>query len=113
MHVEQAFGLLVRRWGILWRPLAFSLSESITVLSVTMRLHNYVIDREGISRGDYFDRTGYTEAAFQAWWESATALCTEQSDNIAGQRRDLDVRAIRERLTDELEELGIFHPRTS
>jgi hypothetical protein len=42
MHVEQAFGMLVQRFGILWRKLKFSLPVSTLILqsvSSTQFLH--------------------------------------------------------------------------
>ncbi len=49
IHVEQAFGMLVQRWGILWRPLSHNIVEklSLPIVSVRMRLHNFAIDKEG------------------------------------------------------------------
>jgi DDE superfamily endonuclease len=44
MHVEQAFGMLVQRFGILWRKLMFSLPVSTLVFSTCFRLHNFCIN---------------------------------------------------------------------
>jgi len=43
MHVEQAFGVLVARWGILWTPLQFDLQRSTQIVDVALKLHNYCI----------------------------------------------------------------------
>ena len=47
--VERCFGVLVRRWGILWRPLTFSTLKNLRILEVLCRLHNICMLR----RTDY------------------------------------------------------------
>mmetsp|Transcript_121117 Transcript_121117/g.347969 ORF Transcript_121117/g.347969 Transcript_121117/m.347969 type:complete len:383 (-) Transcript_121117:127-1275(-) len=42
IHIECAFGELVRRWGILWRTLNFDLAKSQRVVQVCMLLHNFI-----------------------------------------------------------------------
>ena len=47
--VECAFGEIDLRWGILWRPLRFSLKNNIKIIDACMRLHNFIVDfREAI-----------------------------------------------------------------
>ena len=43
--IERAFGILVRRWGILWRPIAFNLAKAATIARVCAMLHNVCVDR--------------------------------------------------------------------
>lgn len=57
IFVEQVFGQVVSRWGVLWRPLRFSLSTSTRVIFVCVRLHNFLIERRspeavGLWEGD-------------------------------------------------------------
>ncbi|CAM9724020.1 unnamed protein product, partial [Hapterophycus canaliculatus] len=42
MPIEQAFGIMVRQWGILWRPLSVPLKNTTRVLNAVVRLHNFV-----------------------------------------------------------------------
>ena len=42
--VECAFGEIDLRWGILWRPLQFSLDLNCKVIDACMRLHNFIVD---------------------------------------------------------------------
>ena len=42
--VECAFGEVDLRWGILWKPLRFSLRNNIRIIDVCMRLHNLIVD---------------------------------------------------------------------
>ena len=43
--IECAFGILVRRWGILWRPLEMAFNRRASVISCCMKLHNFCINR--------------------------------------------------------------------
>lgn len=43
--IERAFGILVRRWGILWRPITFRLDKVATIVRVCAMLHNICVDR--------------------------------------------------------------------
>mmetsp|Transcript_9184 Transcript_9184/g.11788 ORF Transcript_9184/g.11788 Transcript_9184/m.11788 type:complete len:412 (+) Transcript_9184:50-1285(+) len=45
MPIECAFGILVRRFGIFWRPLAVRADRRTKVIECCMKLHNYCIDR--------------------------------------------------------------------
>ena len=44
MVVEQAFGMLVNRFGILWSPMRFSLGTCTRIIGVVCKLHNFIID---------------------------------------------------------------------
>ena len=41
--VERAFGIYVRKWGILWKPLEYPLHVNIQIISVCSKLHNITI----------------------------------------------------------------------
>ena len=45
MCVECSFGILVARWGILWKPLKVSLRRAPKIVETCMCLHNVMIDR--------------------------------------------------------------------
>lgn len=42
--IEQSFGILVRRWGVLWRPMECKFNKTPHVAMCCMRLHNFCID---------------------------------------------------------------------
>jgi hypothetical protein len=42
--VECAFGEIDLRWGILWRPLQFSLELNCKVINACMQMHNFIVD---------------------------------------------------------------------
>jgi hypothetical protein len=44
MPIECAFGMLVRRWGVLWRPLECRMDRWASIVTCCMRLHNICID---------------------------------------------------------------------
>ena len=44
MPIECAFGILVRRFGVLWRPLAMRFDRRAAVIGACMNLHNFCID---------------------------------------------------------------------
>ena len=43
-HVEQAFGMLVAKRPIFEAPLRYRVRKSISIVSITMRLHNFCVD---------------------------------------------------------------------
>ena len=44
MPIECAFGMLVRRWGVLWRPLCVRFDRCSALIGACIRLHNFCID---------------------------------------------------------------------
>ncbi|CAM9456867.1 unnamed protein product [Phaeothamnion confervicola] len=44
IRIEQAFGLLVGRWGVLWKPMGCSLPTVIGAVGAVVRLHNFCIN---------------------------------------------------------------------
>lgn len=60
MAIECAFGILVRRWGVMWRPLAVRFDRRAPLVIACMRLHNYCIDRR-IEGGVPEDVNGMSE----------------------------------------------------
>ena len=43
MAIECAFGILVRRWGVLWRPLSQKFDRRAPLVAALMKLHNFCI----------------------------------------------------------------------
>lgn len=41
--IERTFGLLIRRWGILWRPLSVMHKRRVDIIGACIRLHNFLI----------------------------------------------------------------------
>lgn len=55
MHIEQAFGTMKARWGILWKPLRYSL-----VNNVAMCLYNLCVDNADHSAQDLRSEEDYS-----------------------------------------------------
>ena len=47
IHIEQTFGMLVARWGVLWRPLRLSVAKASCVALVCCKLHNFILQNAG------------------------------------------------------------------
>jgi hypothetical protein len=102
--IERAFGILVQRWCIFWRPLRMAMSKWSLVIVTAMKLHNYCMDHSinvqapvnddlqpGDSRDVFLgsDITGFG-------WEN--------------RRRWEEYSSLREQLTAQLLERGITRP---
>ncbi len=111
VHVEQAFGILVERWGILWKPLDFEISSVPRIVSCCMRLHNWCIsnDSQTIRRSMTPAECHQTDRAFTRWWSVATSH-RECDIGSQGRRRDLEVSEIRSQLTQHLKDSSIVRP---
>lgn len=58
IEIECAFGLLCRRWGVMWRPLSGgSIAEATNVIVACCKLHNFCIDRGDVQGPDVSDDT--------------------------------------------------------
>ena len=44
--IENAFGILVHRWGILWRPLRYEPVRASQIILACVHLHNFIVDNE-------------------------------------------------------------------
>lgn len=42
--IERAFGIMTRKWGILWRPLEYGLQMNTLILKTCAKLHNFCIN---------------------------------------------------------------------
>ena len=55
MAIECAFGILIRRWGVLWRKLRQRFNRRAPLIGALMRLHNFCIDERLIDEDDLPD----------------------------------------------------------
>ena len=44
ISIQCTSGEVDMRWGILWKPLGFTLSNNIQVIDKCIRLHNFIVD---------------------------------------------------------------------
>lgn len=110
-HIEQAFGMIVMRWGILWRPLRCQLRRAPKIVSVCCKLHNYIID-SGDASGPpppcTDDWGSHTEPADMT--VHPQDLC-DLDEALHRRRRDLEGSVLRQDFTDEIEATGRRRPR--
>jgi hypothetical protein len=114
VHAEQALGMLVQRFGILWRKLNFSLPTSTLVLSACFHLHNFCVDsgESTISAALLNDECRVVDAAFRTWFCAAQKAREDRATRSEqGQRRDLDTSSLREYMTLALRDMGMMRPR--
>jgi DDE superfamily endonuclease len=113
MHVEQSFGIMVARFGILWRSLRFPLPVVPRILSACMRIHNFCIDQKvpPITAASDAATKSATEEAFVAWWNNAEE--PRDQDSQQGRRNDLGSIKKRDGLADLLHMDGIHRPMSA
>ena len=106
--IERAFGILVQRWGVFWRPLRVAYRRVPLLIRVSCRLHNFCVEKMGtptyveVARGDV--RMG----------DIASPLFTDGTGgNHRGRRSDLEETDTRRSLTNKLCALGITRPAHS
>jgi hypothetical protein len=44
INIECSFGMLVNRWGILWKPIRCETNKVPLLIAVCMKLHNFILD---------------------------------------------------------------------
>lgn len=104
MHVEQAFGIMFARWGILWRPLRFSLAQNVRVVQLAMVLHNFCIDNQDTNPTDMLTDSDVSEITSYVQTLSNSSQCLP---GRSLQRRTSDLR---EKILSIIEERGIKRP---
>jgi hypothetical protein len=120
MCIECAFGILIRRWGILWRPLEVDFHRRAGLIGCCMRLHNLCIDSR-ISEAHLADMDGQLAMAVPpdeglgARWERTPTFKdgrpVEQLDwNTAPAAGSAGVSSARERLREAVEVAGFRRP---
>jgi DDE superfamily endonuclease len=119
IHVEQAFGILVARWGILWRPLRVPIDKSGQIILACVKLHNFVLEKADSSRNHLYsnastvpdpsnvDTSGHGEAA-----DTRVHLRDEVDldEPLHKRRRDLEVSSHREMFTNIIRDSGLVRP---
>ena len=113
VHVEQAFGIFVNRFGILWRPLEFELARAIRIVSACALLHNFILDNSDDAEMDAVQGEAehqYAAQAFRRWWTESQHL-RSASRSGSGARSDLQRSNMREILVAKVKQLGKVMPR--
>lgn len=110
IHIEQAFGMLVGRWGILWKPLRLSVGKAAQIVAVCCKLHNFIIDHACIvnipprtqsdvdNSSDPIDQTVHLQDD------------CDTHNELHRRRRDLEHSKIREDQTELIRQEGLRRP---
>jgi hypothetical protein len=105
IRIEMSFGLLVARWGILWRPMRVSLRHVPHVVHAVVRLHNLCIRKQDAS----IPREA--EDAETLRWrphELDERFRTRRVRSPAAADRN---ETRRDRICDKLQAIGLVRPR--
>jgi hypothetical protein len=129
--IERVLGMLVRRFGMLWRPLEYNLAKVPTIIRVMCKLHNLCMDRwmmnnpSGACLGNYpsselfssdrnlWDSFDITVGLDDVFEQLADEVIMERLGNryksLGDRCRGYAARntLLRESLTEELYSLGI------
>jgi hypothetical protein len=113
IHVEQSFGILVARFGILWKPVRYQLPVAPRILFACMRIHNFCIDNgvEQMSTTQDIVAASETQEAFVGWWSNAEHIRDHTMKQ--GRRTDMDTGSKRDYMADMLHEAGLFSSNVS
>lgn len=105
IHIEQAFGMLVWRWGVFWRPLRVPFSKRPALIRACFRLHNYCCD-ESESGTDRLAPFANDRAGGNVYLAPNDTVSADQR----GRRRDRERSLLRVKMTRRVEELGLLRP---
>lgn len=110
IHIEQAFGILVARWGIFWRPMRIRISKSAKVVAVCCKLHNFIIDNSdttAVPQPSGLDNSTNNEPVDTDLHLQDTCD-TEEQDHDG--KRSLGSSAIRDEFTEAIRAEGLERP---
>jgi len=105
IFVEQTFGQLVGRWGILWKPLRFPLPFVTQVLRVCAKLHNFLKDRARCDAKDLLEHDAAGESGEVHLQGDCDLDETRRNRNRTGEKC-----ALRVAKTRDLKRMGIRRP---
>jgi nuclease HARBI1 len=111
IHTEQAFGMLIGRWGVFWRPLRTTVDKVAQIVLVCMKLHNFVLkaDSADVPLPSTVDICGHTVSPD---YEAHEQDQLDTNDSLHRRRRDLEGSEQRIFLTSVVADLGLAHPGT-
>jgi hypothetical protein len=113
IFIEQAFGILVSRWGVLWRPLRTSVAKSTLIIVTLAKLHSIIIDEgamQTVPRPSGVDTSSQQEQADMA------VLLQDQldsDDRLQKRRRDTKTSRLRQIFTNNIELNAFRRPLAS
>jgi len=109
IFIEQCFGMLVARWGVLWRPLRVPIHRMGLIVILCCKLHNYIINQGIIN---IYNPTHLDERCHVDEADTTVHLqgdCDRDS-SLRRRRRYLEPCPVRDRFTNEIEDLHLRRP---
>lgn len=101
MHIEQAFGIMMARWGILWKPLCFSLARNVRVIQLAMVLHNFCVENQDTRSDDLMSESEFAQV--QAYLQ----VQLNGNNGRRGRIRSSTTSHLRDSLLHIVEEQGV------
>lgn len=105
IHVEQACGMLVWRWGVFWRPLRVPFFKLPSLICACFKLHNHCRRYAATSTTALAPYRNDRDGGSVFFLENDVA-CPSQR----GRRRDRERSHLRVRMTRRVEHLGLLRP---
>jgi DDE superfamily endonuclease len=89
IHIEQAFGMLIGRWGVFWRPLRTTIDKAAQILLVCTKLHNFIVETDSadVPRPSPVDTCSHTMSPDYEVHEKDQL---DTNDSLHRRRRDLE-----------------------
>ena len=120
MNIECAFGILVQRWGVLWRPMRVSYRKVPRVVELCMMLHNYCLDTSSgfhRSREEHWadqgvPRLNLNEEFIEGTGKVINTVIPKEA-MTPGRRRDLESSLRREKICHTLRQMHRGRPAHS
>jgi len=109
IHIEQAFGILVARWGIFWRPMRVRLFKASRIVMVCCKLHNFIIDNSQtvtVPRQPPLQEDPNNPIDQDIHLQDTCDTEIEYHDR----RRDIEISVIRSALTKSIKDKGLERP---
>lgn len=115
INIECAFGILVQRWGVLWRPMRVSYRKVPRVVELCMMMHNYCTDNSAAPSRRSHERDwadhGLPSLNLNEQFIEGTGRVVQSvippKDMTPGRRRDLESSSRREEICAVLHAMGL------
>jgi DDE superfamily endonuclease len=111
IRIELAFGQLVGRFGILWRPLRTKVRLASLIVVIVGKLHNFIIDNGETASPPNPLTSDVTSHGTPAHLTIVLQDEADTDDALHRRRRDLETCELRETFTNEIAETGLERPR--
>lgn len=109
--VEQAFGILIHRWGIFWSAMRVSIANATKIIMVCCKLHNLLMADDSSDKFDAIPNHEDNHVSGYPVVHVQDALHHEPWISRARQR-SRETNSVRDAISDRLQALGYVRRRT-